>query len=677
MNDSPGVPAALGIEAVECLQEDGNVIVRVTGRWRRRRPEWRGPPLLVIESDGMRHRFPALPEPPSLGGALPGTWRMSFSVAAELAPQLIGRAWLQLGSVVVPLPVFAEAKLRAVADEARAHRVARAAAPETLVARELRSAETGAQRARNRAVHVETGAAELSDQVEDLERALEEARLESEALEARLAEAEQRRRVAEQRAHAESAQLREAEEALAARARESEQAVSRAATLAERIHELEDEQRSLRRAADEAEHSVAGLRAARAVAERRLEELAAKQTRLAALMLLWPRTTTTTATAATASSQTPEVPADVAEAQRLLERERMARAAAERRADRLERVITSERRRWATAAEGIAEIRLELDQLRWAHTGFEAEPIPPAPPESAPAPATPALATPAPDARTEAPAAPPATPRAEPRALRQEPTPNEAELPAPPEPQSGQAVKSWVAPLFRALAATDPISAGRLVLALLPAQGLVTPATLAYDLILGDMACVQVTVRSGSTEVTFAEHPRPASQVQFQVRGDLAGLARLLTAGPLRRRFGRGVAKVQGDRSGPAALRKLIRASLSLRRLHLAGVRFDPGLGLLVCRHLIDPAWTIGERFAIAHQPPGARTAGMYLEVCDGHPPIASDRSPAVDPAATIVGPGEGLLPALAGARGEDLFVRGDPRPLGLVAQWLDRAQSA
>ena len=54
MTDSPGLQAGLGIEAVECLQEEGNVTVRVTGRWRHRRPEWRGPALLVIESDGKK-----------------------------------------------------------------------------------------------------------------------------------------------------------------------------------------------------------------------------------------------------------------------------------------------------------------------------------------------------------------------------------------------------------------------------------------------------------------------------------------------------------------------------------------------------------------------------------------------------------------------------------------------
>ena len=82
-----------------------SVTVRVTGRWRRRRPELRGQAMLVVETGTVRQRFVAMPEPPSLTGAAPGTWRMAFTVPAELAPQLPGKTFLQLGAVMVPLPV--------------------------------------------------------------------------------------------------------------------------------------------------------------------------------------------------------------------------------------------------------------------------------------------------------------------------------------------------------------------------------------------------------------------------------------------------------------------------------------------------------------------------------------------------------------------------------------------
>ena len=100
------LPSALGIEAVELVSDGGrSVTVRVTGRWRRRRPELRGQAMLVVETGTVRQRFVAMPEPPSLIGAAPGTWRLSFTVPAELAPQLAGKTFLQLGAVMVPLPV--------------------------------------------------------------------------------------------------------------------------------------------------------------------------------------------------------------------------------------------------------------------------------------------------------------------------------------------------------------------------------------------------------------------------------------------------------------------------------------------------------------------------------------------------------------------------------------------
>ena len=112
MAEPPGAQPALAIDGVEWLAMADNVLtVVVTGRWRRR-ASWRGRPVLVVEAHGRHHRFRAIPDPPSVAGATPGTWRMSFSVPADLAPSLGGHAWLQLGAVVVPLPGVIEAGAR-------------------------------------------------------------------------------------------------------------------------------------------------------------------------------------------------------------------------------------------------------------------------------------------------------------------------------------------------------------------------------------------------------------------------------------------------------------------------------------------------------------------------------------------------------------------------------------
>ena len=92
------------------MSEGGeNLTVRVTGRWRRRRPAWSTQPTLVVEAPGRRYRFPAMPEPPSLNGVPPGMWRISFAVPAALAPELRGSASVQFGGAVLALPAAVEA----------------------------------------------------------------------------------------------------------------------------------------------------------------------------------------------------------------------------------------------------------------------------------------------------------------------------------------------------------------------------------------------------------------------------------------------------------------------------------------------------------------------------------------------------------------------------------------
>ena len=196
--------------------------------------------------------------------------------------------------------------------------------------------------------------------------------------------------------------------------------------------------------------------------------------------------------------------------------------------------------------------------------------------------------------------------------------------------------RDWLAPVFRRLVGKDPQMAGQLLLALLPAQAAVHRQPLAYDLILGPGECVRVTVRSharqpdgtdspqadsseqGSDQsrrgseidlasslasesgveaadppcpesvVEFADSPRAASEVDFQVLGELASVARTVAAGRLRRRFGRGMAHVIGDRAAFAALRDLVGAPLGVRQLRAAGVRLEAPLALTVVSLMVD-----------------------------------------------------------------------------------------
>ncbi|MBV9802108.1 MAG: hypothetical protein JO130_02910, partial [Solirubrobacterales bacterium] len=220
------LPSSLGIEAVECVAEGPRgLTVRVSGRWLRRRPEPRGQATLIVETDLGRQRFPAMPEPPSLTGAAPGTWRMTFSVPAELAPVLPGRTFLQLGGVMVPLPIV-EVTIPEGPD------------PELLEARRARSSELAAESARRRA-------AELAGQVEHLERELAEARDYSDRLQGEIAERERRLRGAEQHTHSERSLRAEIEQELTRRTRAAQHDLG---VLHERVADLERELNRMHRA---------------------------------------------------------------------------------------------------------------------------------------------------------------------------------------------------------------------------------------------------------------------------------------------------------------------------------------------------------------------------------------------------------------------------------------------
>ena len=197
MSELPG-SSAVSIEAVEWAAESGgNLTVRITGRWRRRRPVSSGQPTLVIEAEGRRHRYPAMPEPPSLGGTGPGVWRLTFTIPGWMAPEL-GRTWLQFGTVIVPLPVAVPAQQPASSSD-RPPPSAPPPAPDRDV--DEPEAPPDFEQAR--------GVDELTQRVVALEDEVRDARAVRDELAASLEERERKRRIAEQKAHAEHALRRD------------------------------------------------------------------------------------------------------------------------------------------------------------------------------------------------------------------------------------------------------------------------------------------------------------------------------------------------------------------------------------------------------------------------------------------------------------------------------------
>jgi hypothetical protein len=711
------LPSSLGIEAVELLVDGESrpprsVTVRVIGRWRRRRPELRGQAILVVETEAGRQRFLAMPEPPSLTGAAPGTWRMSFSVPTALASSLPGRTFLQLGGVMVPLPI---------GEVALAGESARPADPDLLEARRARSSELAAESARRRA-------AELAAEVQRLEHELAQAHEESERLRTSIAQRDRRLRAVEQHAHAEQALRADLEEELTRRTRGARHDL---AALHQRVGDLERELVRMRRAVDEAGHLASAAEAGRREAERRLAEPAPavpppppsppapapeSANRVASIrreLELSRAAPGPPAPAAQPSAQRAgdhialrqeatmadlRIAGGAADAERVtvLEGE-LARAHEEVRAlrenveahrgeveaqraelDAQRAENEAQRRRTARAYEAIDLVRGELRQLRTSAPAAPA-PGPAAVPPEPPSPAAPAAGPVQPERLSEALAR--LRERTPVISVEEEAEAARAPEPAQPQPPSVERpVKPWLGHVFRELTKQDASTAGHLLLTLLPAQRAADPHPVAYDLVLSDVLCAHVTVDSTAAHVDLDPTTRPLAEVDFELVGDLASIARLLAAGRLRRRLGRFVpgrrtARVRGDRRRVAALDRLIEAPLTLPQLGAAGVAFDPLLAMTVASLMIDPEWTAGERFVLAHREPQNTAPDAFLHVRDGRPVLASADPPQSRISSTIICPAAELIGVIGGSI-TAAEVTGDERPLSVLGPWLERAQS-
>ena len=601
----PGLIASLGIEGVEWLDEAGDrVTVRISGRWRRR-PSSTGQPWLVIESGGERHRFPAMPEPPGLSGTLPGTWRMSFRVPADIARTPDVRAWLQLGALLVPLPAEPAAEPVHSGLEPRSVGVSELA--EAARDEQLRETEHALESERARTTAAESAAAELAARVAELGHQLEQREAEFTRLTETLADHERSLRDARQAAHAE--EMVRHELAIERDKLEDMLEVSRL-----RVNTLEDELVRLRRRADEAEHLAAAARRiapplppppVRIRSRRRTQTYAAERA-LARLARA--------ATVGSAPRQLPQPPVwsvrerelvtlrmrqalrshgpyvaatlerfrdELSDLRAFAEREREGRVAAEAVGERFRHQLEEQTARSERAFAALNELRDQLDWVRRAYAALGAGEAPPDLPRGPAREAaqnggfephrldaarsrlreqTPAL----PDETVdEQPAVrPDVTPDEEP-AVRRHVTPDEEAAVRPdvtPDDTPPAAAEDTRPPFaLEPTARRTPETAGPLLLELLPAQGIVHPTSLAYDLVIDPATCVRVTVaEGGGTLVNWMHTPRAREDVRFQLEGDAASIIRLLTAGALRRRLRRrGLARL---RRGPKRDRRAARS---------------------------------------------------------------------------------------------------------------------
>ncbi len=685
MAEPPGSQSALGIEAVEWLPTgESSVTVIVTGRWRRR-PSWQGRPVLVIETHGRRHRFPAIPDPPSVAGAAPGTWRMTFSIPAWLAPQLGGRAWLQMGVVVVPLPPVVEPREAGSAEapeepgEAEAPQAAgapegeAAGAPpeaEDVGAREAEGAEarefepdvaetagiTGTEREpQRRTGDLLAAAAELTNTIKELdaERRMAAARAESE--QRRRAELE--RELSDTRQHAQEAQ-RLAREAELERERILRAPVPMRVSSwrAQLPVEMELAHRAPPVREPAASSSLDGELARLARQQLRREQDATHAAELEHWRVRAAELEHWRARAAELEQQLHE---SALRAERLYEVIEDLRAVLD-----IIRGIppTEARHNPGMVAEGDPPVAggsslLEPRRLD-AALGRLRESIPPV------------EADPGEEPQDEQ----------EPSAGGEETATDERELldehevvEELPPPALGTR-RSWLLRALRGLAKRDPVTAGRIAFGLLRAQRLASEGPVSYDVSLADVGSFHLSVDERETRLVPAKQLREHRGVDFQLLGDSASFARLLVAGPIRRRSGRGVAELRGDRKALGALLALIRTPYGLRELYAAGARLDPRLTFALIASMIEPRWTSGDRFTVAHRGPGG---SVYLRVPGNTRPAVGVEAPLGPVAATIICEPNELLAVFAQGSAERARIRGRREVVEQLRRWVSQAQGS
>ena len=231
-----------------------------------------------------------------------------------------------------------------------------------------------------------------------------------------------------------------------------------------------------------------------------------------------------------------------------------------------------------------------------------------------------------------------------------------------------------------ALAERDPVAAGEVLAGLLPAQGAVFDAPVAYDLTIEGVGTFAITVSDGIATIERASKRRSRSEALFELRSDPLTLAELL-AGEAHRigRF-RGRARISRRRRKARVLDALPAAKVSLAEALRAGVRLEPALVYKALPLAIDPEWTAGHEFTIAQEitDPDART--WYLAVRDGAGIEVTESAPDAPPNATVTmtrAAFERLLRDEPPDPGERPLVRGDRAAVAILKAWMDRARGA
>jgi hypothetical protein len=230
------------------------------------------------------------------------------------------------------------------------------------------------------------------------------------------------------------------------------------------------------------------------------------------------------------------------------------------------------------------------------------------------------------------------------------------------------------------LAHDDPATAGRLLAALLPAQGALLDQAVAYDLTIREAGTYGVTVAGKRTYVERLERPRPRDKADFHLTGDALALAELLAG--VDHHIGRffGGLRARGRRGRLEVLRALPKAQPSLADAARAGAKLDPELVYRTFAYAVHPSWTRGHGFTIAQEITGEPPETWYLTARDGAGLAVASSPPKDGPDATVTMSRTAFDRLLRGEpvpAGERPTVRGDREAVDRMRLWTLRAQGA
>ncbi|HEV3229332.1 MAG TPA: hypothetical protein VGY97_07650 [Solirubrobacteraceae bacterium] len=233
--------------------------------------------------------------------------------------------------------------------------------------------------------------------------------------------------------------------------------------------------------------------------------------------------------------------------------------------------------------------------------------------------------------------------------------------------------------------ADDSRPAGRLLIELLPLQGLFVKRQLTYELEVEELGEFRVTISDGraSVEPRGSKEESGPGEVDFQLSGRIADLAPLVGGSPPRRLPG---VRVTGRRRRLRHLLRRLRRPVALVDLARADVQPEPGLLLRAVVNGIDPAWTDGHEFSVVYAIEGAgdgeEERRFHVEVHRGEPVRViegtAERGGELEVSAALRVPRPALVALLAGLplpAGQRAEVEGDGGRIVLLGEWIERAQ--